>query len=246
MATSASRMPNRPEQPALDPAGRDLGDHREDPVGDLVELHALVEVLGERLVDDGDRADPADRLHQRLPPALGVDPAGLEPEQGGHRLEVVLHPVVDLPDGGVLGHQLAFAAAQFRDVAEKDQRTDVGALGPQRDGPELDDTVAPLHLRLARRPPAGQLHHRLVDRAPGRGQFGRGLAQVVPDQVGGEAEPVVRREGVRGGVLDDAVGVQADQAVSRRAGRRRCRPAGRRRGSCRMAIICARSEALWR
>lgn len=75
-------------------------------------------------------------------------------------------------------------------------------------------TPSLLHLRLARRPPAGQLHHRLVDRAPGRGQFGRGLAEVVPDQVGGEAEPVVRGEGVRGGVLDDAVGVQADQAVA--------------------------------
>ena len=33
-------------------------------------------------------------------------PAGLQPQQRGDRLQVVLHPVVDLPDGGVLGHQL--------------------------------------------------------------------------------------------------------------------------------------------
>ncbi|CAM5301371.1 hypothetical protein SDIAM26S_01783 [Streptomyces diastaticus subsp. diastaticus] len=164
-------------------------------------------------MDDGDRADPADRLDQRLPATFGLDTAGLEPQQCGHCLEVVLHPVVDLPDGGVLGHQLALTTAQFRDVPEQDQRADVRALGPQRDGPELDDAAVPLDLRLPRRVAAGQLHHRLVDRAPGRRQLRRGLAEVVPDQVGGEPEPVVRGERVRGGVLDDAVGVQADQAV---------------------------------
>ena len=40
-----------------------------------------------------------------------VDPAGLHPQQGRDRLQVVLHPVVDLPDGRVLGDQLTFLAA---------------------------------------------------------------------------------------------------------------------------------------
>ena len=53
------------------PAGHlargDLRDHRQHPVGDLVELHPLVQVLGQRLVHDRDRTDPAYRLLERLP-----------------------------------------------------------------------------------------------------------------------------------------------------------------------------------
>jgi hypothetical protein len=44
-------------------------------------------------------------------------PPGLEAQQRGHRLQVVLHPVVDLADGRVLGQQLLLAAAQLADVA---------------------------------------------------------------------------------------------------------------------------------
>ena len=57
-----------------------------------------------------------------------VDPAGLEPQQRRHGLQVVLHPVVDLADGGVLGDQLAVAAAQVGDVAQQHQRPDALAL----------------------------------------------------------------------------------------------------------------------
>ena len=133
VATSASRMPKRPRAPAGDLARGDLGDHRQHPVGDLVELHPLVQVLGQRLVHDRDRADPADGLLERLPAPLGLHPPGLEPQQGRHRLEVVLHPVVDLPDGRVLGDQLALAATQFGHVAQQDQRADAGALRLERD-----------------------------------------------------------------------------------------------------------------
>ena len=81
----------------------------------------LVEGLAERLVDDRDRPDPAYGLLER-DPALGyADPAGLQPQQRRHRLQVVLHPVVDLADGRVLGDQLAVAAAQVGDVAQQDQ-----------------------------------------------------------------------------------------------------------------------------
>ena len=57
--------------------------------------------------------------------AAGVlDPAGLQAQQGGDRLQVVLHPVVDLPDRGVLGDQRAVAAAHLGDVADQHQRAD--------------------------------------------------------------------------------------------------------------------------
>lgn len=109
-------MPKRPLRRPHDLARRDLRDHREDTVGDLVELHALVQVLRQRLVHDRDRTDAAHRFFEGLTAAVGLDAPGLEPEQGRHCLEVVLHPVVDLPDGRVLGHQLALATAQFGHV----------------------------------------------------------------------------------------------------------------------------------
>ncbi len=89
------------------------------------------------------------------------------------------------------------------------------ALGLQRDRPQLHHALGRLHLDLARRPAAGQLDQRLVHRAPGlrRRQPGRGPAQVQPDQVGGQTEPVVGGERVRAGIGDHAVGVQPDQAV---------------------------------
>lgn len=190
-------MPKRPVRPAGDLAGGDLGDHGEHPVGDLVELHPLVQVLRERLVHDRDGTHPAHGFLQRLPAAVGVDAAGLKPQQGRHRLEVVLHPVVDLPDGGVLGDQFALAAAQFGDISEQDQGTDAGALGLERDRPELDHALGALDLELAGRPAAGDLRQRLVHRAPRRGEFGGRGAEFAAHQVGGQAQTVVRGERVR-------------------------------------------------
>ncbi len=164
---------------------------------------------------DRDRADPAHRLVQRGPAGLRLHPAGLQPQQGRDGLQVVLHPVVDLPDGGVLGHQLAVAAAQLGDVPAEHQRTGQGALGLERDRPQGHHSPLRLHLGLPGRPAAGQLHQRLVDGGPGRrGELGGGPAEVAADQVGGVAEPVVGGEGVGAGVGDDAVRVHADQAVA--------------------------------
>ena len=44
----------------------------------------------------------SDELAQRLPHRRVARPPGLHAQQRGHGLQVVLHPVVDLPDGGVL------------------------------------------------------------------------------------------------------------------------------------------------
>lgn len=174
-------MPKRPVRRTRDLARGDFRDHGQDTVGDVVELDALVQVLRERLVHDRNRADASHRFFEGLTAAVGLDAPGLETEQGRHRLEVVLDPVVDLPDRRVLGDQLAFAAAEFGDVTEQDQRADAGALGAEGDRAELDDPVAGLDLELARRPAAGDLGERLVHRSPGRGEFGGGPAQVLAD-----------------------------------------------------------------
>ena len=49
-------------------------------------------------------------------------PPGLEPQQRRDRLQVVLHPVVDLADGRVLRQQHAVAAPEVGDVAHEEQR----------------------------------------------------------------------------------------------------------------------------
>ena len=55
-------------------------------------------------------------LLERRPGVLR-DPTRLEPEQRGHRLEVVLDAVVDLADRRLLRHELALAPTQLSDVA---------------------------------------------------------------------------------------------------------------------------------
>ncbi len=195
-------------------SGGDFGDHGQHPVGDVVELDPLVEILRERLVHDRDRTHPADRLVERLAALYGIHPAGLKAQQCGNGLEIVLHPVVDFPDGGVLGDQFPLAAAQFGDIAQQHQGADMRSLGLERDGAQLDHTVTALDLEFPGGPAAGQFDQGLVHRATGGRQFGGGLPQVVAHQVGGEAEPVVGGEGIGAGVLDDPVGVEPDQPVA--------------------------------
>ena len=100
-----------------------------------------------------------------------LDPAGLHPQQRRDRLQVVLHPVVDLPDGRVLGDQLAFLAAQVADVAAEHDRPrpapDPASSGSTRTircaSPETSS------VRRAMRPGQHRLH-RVVDRAGSGGK----------------------------------------------------------------------------
>ena len=192
-----------------------VGDHAAEPVGDVVEGDALLDRLAERLVHDRDRADPAYRLLERGLRVGAVHPAGLQPQQRGHGLEVVLHPVVDLADGGVLGDQLAVAAAQVGDVADQDQRADQLALRPQRDGPhdQRDRLGADLGV-----PVGATAQHRaqrlLVGPQPRRHQLAGDLGEPQPVEVAGQAQPPVDRERVGAGVDDPALLVDAQEAVA--------------------------------
>src|SRR5665648_1198778 len=58
----------------------------------------------------------------------------LQAQQGRDGLQVVLHPVVDLPDGRVLGDQLPFSPAQLRDVPAEQHGTQPLAALVQRHG----------------------------------------------------------------------------------------------------------------
>ena len=132
---------------------RDHAGHRGHPLGDVVEVDELFRGVRQRLVDDRDRSDPADRLLQRVPGFRRTGAAGLEPQQRGHGLQVVLHPVVDLADRGVLGHQLTLAVPQLGDVADQHQGTGPHVVHDQREGPELNHRAVALDLGLAGGPP---------------------------------------------------------------------------------------------
>ena len=152
-------------------------------------------------------------------------PPGLEAQQRRHRLQVVLHPVVDLADRGVLGDQLAVATAQLGDVAQQDQPADVLAGGAQRDGARRI-TVAPgPSSSVSRGLPRAEDR---ADRSPRRAAStvaparGSRLDQVGPARSLVSPSLPEDRERVGAGV--------GDPAPRRRPGRSRRPRAGSRRG----------------
>ena len=188
VAVSDGSTPNEPVAAHPDPVadGADLGDHRAEPVGDLVEVDVLLDRLAEGLVHDRDRPDPADRLLERGLGRGRVDPAGLEAQQRGHGLQVVLHPVVDLADGRVLGHQLAVAAAEVGDVAHQHQRAHVLALRSQRDRAHDQRPPGRPELGVAVHAAAQHRAERLLVRPPARrDQLAGHVGQDQPGQVAG-------------------------------------------------------------
>src|SRR5207302_9746199 len=186
--------------------GRVLG-HAHQRADDLLEGHLLAGVAREDLVDDGDGADLPLYVVQGRPPQPGVQAPGSQTEQRRARLQVVLHPVVDLADGGVLRYQEAVPAAQVGHVADEGQRPGYAPLVEKRDAPQADDdVVAPLYL--------------LVDgQDGGEGALDRRLlhAQLVEAQplgVGGDAHAVEGADRVGGGVLHPGALVEHDHAVA--------------------------------
>ena len=165
---------------------------------------------------DRDRVDPALRLAEGLP-GRGLarrQPAGLQPEQGRDRLQVVLHPVVDLPDGGFLADQLALPAPQLGHVPAEHQRGRPLAVGRERDDPQPHGGPPGLDLGHPGHRAADDRRQCLVDRVGTPGQAGGDRAQLGPDQVGGQPQPPVRRHRIGAGERHDPALVQPDQPVT--------------------------------
>jgi hypothetical protein len=115
---------------------------------DLDERDVLARLPRQRLVDEGDAPDASHGLLDRVL-RFGVgQTSALEAEQARDRLEVVLHPVMDLADRGVLRHEQPIPATQLRDVA--DEADDAGHRVVSLDqGEEPDDDrglASALHL----------------------------------------------------------------------------------------------------
>ena len=248
LATSEASLPNDPirRTRTRSPTELHVGDHRAEPVRDLVEVDDPLDRLAQRLVHDRDRPDPSHRLLEREAGRRLVDPPGLESQQRRDGLEVVLHPVVDLPDRRVLGDQLAVTAAQVGDVADQHHRPEVVRAPAQGDRPDDQGHRRRADLGVAV-PAAGE--HRAEGLLVGTAQRGHqpagDLGQRGADQVTVEPEPAVDRERVGARVGDRPVGVQSQEAVTdtRRVGVVAALPG---RGKLPSAIIWVRSAAVWR
>ena len=112
---SSSRVTSRAAADALH-------EHRAQPVDQLGEVDVLVALLGQHLVHGGDREDPVDGVLERLRAGRRLSARGLQAQERGDRLQVVLDAVVDL-----LGEHAAHHRAP---VLERDGRV-LGDRGEQ-------------------------------------------------------------------------------------------------------------------
>ena len=108
-----------------------LGEAQQRP-HDLDERDVVAGLARQRLVDQRDGADAAHRLRDRRLGLRVLQPTGLQAQQRRDRLQVVLHPVVDLADRGVLADQQAVALAQVGDVAHQQHAAGDLAVGEDR------------------------------------------------------------------------------------------------------------------
>ena len=166
-------------------------------------------------MDDRDRGDPRHRVVQGDLHLRGGDPTSLHPEQRGHGLQVVLHPVVDLPDGGVLGDQLAFLAAQVAHIAAQHDRAHPIAAPHQRQHPDHQMGFAGHELGPPGVPARQHRLHRFLHGSRSGGeQLGGQGGQVLIGQVADQAQAPVGAQCIRARVLHLAGWVDADEPVA--------------------------------
>ena len=158
-------------------------------------------------MDDGDGANPAFRLEQGHPSATGRKPARLQPQEGRDGLQVVLDPVVHLPDGRVLGQQEPVEPADVGHVAQKDQTAGHLPVGQEGDAVDQHGHIGP------------PLH--LLDHGKGRGQgpldgrlLDTQIGEAAPFDLGVHAHPVQGVGGVGRGVAHLALLVHQHDAVA--------------------------------
>ena len=188
-----------------------------------------------------DRVDPPHALGQRPARLRDRRAAGLQAQQRGDGLQVVLDPVVDLPDRRVLAEQREVAAAQVGDVADEHQRAGRGAPRAQRQRAHAASTAPRARdLHAQRMPPV----ERGVDPV---GDLG-GVERVADQRAGRVGERTARRgrwRGPSGGRPRARSGWRRRRGRARRAGSGRRRRAGwcRRRRPTPRAGTCRRRSS---
>ncbi len=131
--------------------GGDLGDELEHAVEDLIEIDLLREALSERVMHDGDGIHAAHGLRERVPCLVGMRATCLDPQQGGHRLQLFFTPGRECPDRRILGDELLLLMTQLRHIATEDDRPDPGAVVLQRNGAQRHPVPAACDIGAPRR-----------------------------------------------------------------------------------------------
>ena len=146
-----------------------------------------------------------------------VQTATLQPQQRRDGLQVVLHPVVNLANGGVLRQQQLVALAHLGDIAHQQQAAGDGAVLPLPRSQHRHATHQQNHVGgLLELLDHGQLRFvRQAHRAVVEAQLGQSHA----DCVGANADPVQRRHCVGRRVADTRFLIERHHTVTHAWGR---------------------------
>ena len=205
---------------AMDGRARRVHGQPQAAIDHLIEVDRLLRSLQQRFVHQRDGRDPC-ASPPREPPRASSDFIRRDCilSSAATGLQVVLHPVVDLADGRVLGDQLTFTTAQLGHIAHQDHCAGAATPLGQRDGPQREGPAPGLHVGAPRRATHQHQWQGLVD--------GRARLQHLGGQLG-EGDALHRRRRCRsGGRRSSALG----EAHCDDCRRRRARPHRRRRGA---------------
>ena len=161
----------------------------------------------------GDGLDTALRLGKLLLDLLRFRFAGLQPEQRGNRLKVVLDPVMDFRNRGVLGLQLNIPATQFSHIPAQDDGTDTPIGVIQRHRSHRHGGTVRFELRIRCRLAAEHERQAFRERVVGVQQLCADLAEILALHGGQRSQSAEAAHRVRRGVPHDAVDREDDEPV---------------------------------
>ena len=211
-------------------------DHRGKQPGDgLVHVDLFVDAAREQLVHGRDGCHSSDSLDECRSRFLVGRATCLQTQKCGHRLQVVLDPVMNFPDRGVLADQCEVSTLDLGDVADQHHGTGTHTARTQRHRPQqhgrparvgfhthADVGVRPLRRRDDAR---GDVDHgRGVVRLERVGQQRRrDLRQSSPRELRRPPHAMKRRQRIGTRIEDDAALVDPHETVARAWGRQASR-----------------------
>ena len=145
----------------------------------------------------GNCCNPQLSLRQRFARLITDSATPLKSQQRRHRLQIVLHPMVDFANGGVLGHERALSTPDLSDVTQEEQTADIDTLATQWDALHEHRSRAVLKVGTSRRPPPRDKGKGLVHLAGPVGEAGDERMDIGADDVGHHTQSPQRTHPVR-------------------------------------------------
>ena len=174
-------------------------DQTENPIDDLGECDVTGPSRRQEIVHDRDRPDAHFRFNEDVLRLIPRSTPALQAKQRRNRLQVVLHPMVDLLDGGVLTEQLTIAPSGFGHVTQEHHGSIAEWNRTHEDGDVFDvDIDAPGNLATC------DVEDRSGDDSVPLQDAVHGIRQVHPDGILSEAEPAQCAHRIRTRILDGA------------------------------------------